>query len=285
MPFTPGTKGDSMLDIKKVLRSARASRGRSESEAKHWSDPASVRVAVRGPYRFAALVSAAVATLTFAVGCSDEAPVSPLYSSFGDAASDKQAIAPEAEEFGNGGSPAKNVHVEVDDPVRSADVWTPPDPELSDAEPAYVPDIDHGASPSTPVGSTERVITDALGGQITHGKVRLDVPAGALDLATSTMFRVEIPAGNAFRINLYPHKAQFRKPVTLTIDLSDATNVGDHVALYWYDEDANVWKNVGGKYDPVTKTLVTKLNHFSTYAPGRAGWSGEPGKPELYEKD
>lgn len=274
-----------MVDIKMVLRSARASRGRSNSdEAASASDVASARTSSRSSSRRVAVLGAAVATLTFAVGCSDEAPVSPLYSSFGDSPSTGQAVDSESEEFvGNGRNHAKDPH-QIDDSIRSTDPSNPPDPGLSDASVSYVPDIEHGPSPTTPAGSTERIIGDALGGQITHGKVRLDVPAGALDVATTTTYRVEIPDGNAFRINLYPHKAQFRKPVTLTIDLSDATNVGDNVALYWYDEDANVWRNVGGSYDPVTKTLVAKLSHFSTYAPGRAGWNGEPGKPKLVEK-
>jgi hypothetical protein len=232
-----------------------------------------------------AAFGAVLATLTFAAGCSDEAPVSPLYSSFGDSPSTGQAVAPEQEDLGTGRTPGKDPHAEVDDLDRTTDPSNPPAPDLSGADISYVPDIEHGPSPSTPAGSTESVITNSLGGHIDHGLVRLDVPAAALDVATTTVFRVEIPAGNAFRVNLYPHEAQFRKPVTLTIDLSDATNVGDNVALYWYDEDANVWRNVGGSYDPVAKTLVAKLSHFSTYAPGRAGWNGGPGKPELYEKD
>lgn len=242
------------------------------------------RVSAAAPKRRFSRIGTVLVALMFWAGCSDEAAVSPLYSSLTDSRPDAQAIDPEIEEPGSGGAPGKDLPGDVDDLGWSTDPSNPPDPELAEVEDRYVPDIDHGPTPTAPAGSTERMISNILGGRIDHGKVRLDVPAGALDVTTSTIFKVEIPSGNALRVNLYPHGVQFRKPVTLTIDLSDATNVGEHVALYWWDEDGKVWKNVGGTYDPVTKILVTKLDHFSSYAPGRAGWNTDPGKPKLVEK-
>lgn len=243
-----------------------------------------------GKRKRCSVFGATIAALMFAVGCSDEAPVSPLYSSLDDSRSDAQSNDSDLE-AGGGGATFKDPF-EVDDDLgkpddssNSTDPSNPPDPELAEVAEGYVPDIDHGPAMSTPAGSAEKDISNAIGGQIVYGKVRLDVPPSALDLATTTRYKVEIPSGNAFRINLYPHRSKFREPVTLTIDLSDAVNVGEHVALYWYDEDSNQWKNVGGAYDPVTKVLVAKLSHFSTYAPGRAGWNTDPGKPKLVEKN
>jgi hypothetical protein len=250
----------------------------------------SVLASLTGKRKRYPVFAATVAALMFAAGCSDEAPVSPLYSALDETRSDAQSNDSDLEVGGSGATFKDPFEVDddlgkPDDSSSSTDPSNPSDPELAEVAEGYVPDIEHGPTTSTPIGTTEKDISNALGGQIVHGKVRLDVPPSALDLATTTRYKVEIPAGNEFRINLYPHRSQFREPVTLTIDLSDAVNVGENVTLYWYDEDSNQWKNVGGTYDPVTKVLVAKLSHFSTYAPGRAGWNTDPGKPKLVEKN
>ncbi len=174
------------------------------------------------------------------------------------------------------GSPKKDGRPEGWDTPFDIDV--PADdiaPGLPD-EADYVPDAGWASPPQS--GFTEKVLQPNTGGSVEFGIAELDVPPGAVKAQTN--FQVQILEHESIRVRLLPHGLQFDEPVTLTLDLSSATGLGKNVALYWFDEDAKDWVNIGGQYDPKTRTLTTKLAHFSDYAPGRAGWRGSgPGKP------
>lgn len=103
------------------------------------------------------------------------------------------------------------------------------------------------------------------------GRYLLSVPAGALDYPAE--YRLEHAAGAVVQVDLFPHGAEFDNPVLLEIDLR-GTSLAQYndITLYWWDEVSGEWVDVGGAWDPASKTLSTELEHFSRYRPGRAGW-------------
>ncbi|MCA9727954.1 MAG: hypothetical protein KC729_09750 [Candidatus Eisenbacteria bacterium] len=238
-----------------------------------------------GVWRWTLTIASAALALAPLLGCSDlsVAPVDESGSS-SPATLDVTELDPDAvlpDDNVDPSGPSKDLPTDPDAAGTGAAPAPPDTPAPADPDGRYVPDVDFGPSPARPVGSTARVVPSASGGELDFGIFHLSIPPGAL--ATDTSYRLEVPEASSVRVNLYPHGAKFLKPVTITVDLSQATNVGDDATLYWYDEDNGEWVNVGGTFDRQTRTLVTKLSHFSTYAPGRAGWHTDPGKPELVE--
>ena len=107
---------------------------------------------------------------------------------------------------------------------------------------------------------------------LTAGRYTIEVPPGALP--APAIFRVTSrePQTGYVICELAPHGAAFDVPVTLRIDLSDLDldPTGDYT-VYWFDEDAGEWTDVGGVYDPEMGVLSSELPHFSKYGAGRAG--------------
>jgi len=148
-------------------------------------------------------------------------------------------------------------------------------PDLTPADDGrYVPEIPYLGTFET--GTTTKVIDGTLGGTIERGPFRVDVPANSVE--GDVQFKVEIPDDGTIQVHLTPHGMTFDKPVVLTVDLRIASGLGENVALFWWNQKQERWDNIGGTFDPDTKQLVTNLDHFSTYAPGRAGWTSGPGK-------
>ena len=142
--------------------------------------------------------------------------------------------------------------------------------------PTYIPDLVDGAIQQP--GMTRVTVNGNLGGTVERGIFRLDVPRNAVD--GDVDFEISIPDDGAIRVELSPHGLAFDKPVLLTIDLNYAAGLGDKVKLFSWNEKEEHWVVVGGKFNPKTRLLTCNLDHFSTYAPGRAGWIGGSGKPE-----
>ena len=63
-------------------------------------------------------------------------------------------------------------------------------------------------------------------------------------------------------------------PPTIT-QFSDVTDPSGYV-MFWDAVSpitgADVWVNVGGQETPDHTGIQVQLNHFSEYAPGKAGW-------------
>ncbi len=124
---------------------------------------------------------------------------------------------------------------------------------------------------------TAKFISPLLGGVVQHTKYALVVPPLALDHIA--LYSVKPVAGPEAAVELGPHGSEFDVPVVISINLQGTSIVrgigragdvdGDGINLYWWNEATRAWENVGGVYNPVTKTLTATLDHFSTY---RAGW-------------
>lgn len=122
-----------------------------------------------------------------------------------------------------------------------------------------------------------KFIFPMLGGVVEHGKFAVVVPPLALDHVA--LYTVQPVVGVEATVELGPHGSEFDVPVVISINLQGtsiargigrAADVdGDGINLYWWNEATSAWENVGGVYNPVTKTLTAPLDHFSTY---RAGW-------------
>ncbi|WNS43543.1 S-layer homology domain-containing protein [Paenibacillus sp. MMS20-IR301] len=77
----------------------------------------------------------------------------------------------------------------------------------------------------------------------------------------------------------------FAKPVDVTFDVSSidtskysAANL-ENLTVYLLNEESLTWEAVGGKYDPVTRTVTAPRGHFSKYTVmiGTASFSDVPG--------
>lgn len=120
------------------------------------------------------------------------------------------------------------------------------------------------------------------GGQISFGRLGLNFPPKAL-LGNNIITIRQVQQNQAtweLTVNRQ-HKANFSKPVTLSVDYSDLGE-DDMFAVFWFDKEANAWVNMGGAMDSNTKTLSLTLDHFSYYAfvcihsvdpDGSAGWN------------
>jgi hypothetical protein len=119
-----------------------------------------------------------------------------------------------------------------------------------------------------------KVVTDALGGTLELSRFKVVIPSGALETATETITLIDRQAiDGAVSCELLPHGISFERPVTLSMSLK-GTNVDPNAAytIYWYDEAAGRWVDIGATWDPNTQTVTAQLDHFSRYRAGRAGW-------------
>lgn len=67
---------------------------------------------------------------------------------------------------------------------------------------------------------------------------------------------------------------QFRLPAVLVTRHSDVTLPAGH-AIYWIVDEGSPterWVFVGGQVTVGNLGISTTLQHFSRYAPGKAGW-------------
>ncbi len=156
---------------------------------------------------------------------------------------------------------------------------TAPSTSSSDSQWAEFPE---SGDASTGLFDRIRSITNSLihlvveiipgdGGVLESGPFELIVPPGALDYVAD--YEMSHTRFGYVQVDLGPHGAEFDAPVTLNVDLS-GTGLAryDDITLYWWDEDAEEWVDVGGTWDPDSNMLSTELEHFSRYRPGRAGW-------------
>lgn len=128
---------------------------------------------------------------------------------------------------------------------------------------------DNDSNPPAASGDATKIGKD--GGTVTAGKASVVVPEGALSSPVAiavALSEVEVPAPSGYSlvgtpIAFTPHGTTFKKPVTLTLPYSSAS---DKLALLRLDdEDDESWELVdGGSY---AKGLATvEVESFSIYA-------------------
>ena len=126
----------------------------------------------------------------------------------------------------------------------------------------------------TPVGPLVGSITldGAVGGKLTVGAYRVEVPRGAFrGMATISLTQSD-PAILQCELDISPASAnQFLVPVTLVARLP---NTADLIASHnvWLDPSASVWRLIPSVPDLVKTELRSDLWHFSKYGTCRAGW-------------
>jgi hypothetical protein len=122
-------------------------------------------------------------------------------------------------------------------------------------------------------------IVGSIGGSLTNGLWRVDVPAGAIDGNATIGISVAGPRSSECDLSITPaDKNHFSTPVTLTFDCSGvpADQLANYV-VFWFNPSTNQWEPVAGStVDLGRKTVSAPLHHFSRYeaapADGKAGW-------------
>ena len=122
-------------------------------------------------------------------------------------------------------------------------------------------------------------LVGSLGGSLTNGRWRVDVPAGAVDGDATISIGVQGAGASACQLEIAPVSLNhFSTPVTLTVDCSNvpAATLSTYT-IFWFDPSAGRWVPVAGsKVDLNAKTVSAPLQHFSQYSVGprdsKASW-------------
>lgn len=122
-------------------------------------------------------------------------------------------------------------------------------------------------------------IIGSLGGSLTDGLWRVNIPPGAIDGFATVSIGVPSLTATGCKLEINPVSANhFNQPVTLTIDCSTvpASELASW-SIYWYNPGTGIWERVpGSTVDLTRKTVSAPLWHFSTYGAGptasKAGW-------------
>jgi hypothetical protein len=137
-------------------------------------------------------------------------------------------------------------------------------------ESAAGPDSAQPASGSPLKGSV--VIDGAVGGKLSVGSFRVEVPAGAYRGSATITISQPDPAILVCDLSIDPPAAnQFAVPVTLATKLPNALSLVTDQML-WLDPSVLAWRLIPSVPDPLSIELRSQLWHFSKYAAGRAGW-------------
>lgn len=120
-----------------------------------------------------------------------------------------------------------------------------------------------------PAGIVSMDVKGSSGGSITVGDATLDVPAGAVDRATTITMSASGSGVDAYTFG--PDGLEFRRAATLTvrIDAERLRAAGidpDELAVAGASNAADDWAVLGGTYDASSGTVTATIPHFSRYA-------------------
>ncbi|SRR5216117_4149776 len=121
--------------------------------------------------------------------------------------------------------------------------------------------------------SSSLKIDGSKGGTVRAGRLSVMLPAGAF--SGSATVTVSIPDTTVIQcdLSISPLSANsFKYPARLTVDLSGLAVDVSTLTTYWYDPVNRVWVSLRANTSCSGTSLWTSLNHFSTYAAGKAGW-------------
>ncbi len=117
----------------------------------------------------------------------------------------------------------------------------------------------------------------SLGGTLTNGRWRVDVPPDAIEGTAVITLAVPSLSSSTCQLEISPaSKNSFSVPATLTADCRGVpeSELRSYV-IFWFDPNTKVWVPVSGsRVDLTTKTVSAPLLHFSTYSVGSYGKSG-----------
>ena len=116
-----------------------------------------------------------------------------------------------------------------------------------------------------------------VGGTVSNGRWRVDVPAGAIDGNATVSVGVVSTASQAVQLDILPlDKNHFATPVRVTCDCSGISSILlKTYVINWYNPATRTWVPVAGStVDLTNKTVSAPLEHFSAYSCGPAGKAG-----------
>jgi len=117
-------------------------------------------------------------------------------------------------------------------------------------------------------------IDGSRGGTVRAGRFSVMLPAGAFSGPAVVTVSMSDSTVMICDLTISPATAnKFKTPALLTADLSSPGLI-DAAAFttYWYDPAKAAWVNLLAKSRVSGTKVTTTLDHFSTYAAGKAGW-------------
>jgi hypothetical protein len=119
-------------------------------------------------------------------------------------------------------------------------------------------------------------IVGSVGGSLTNGRWRVDVPANAVSGNATVSLGVEGSTSSWCELEITPvTKNSFSVPVMLRADCRGVSDTAlKNYVIFWYNPATKAWVPVeGSRVDLATKTVSAPLQHFSKYSVGgKAGW-------------
>ena len=123
------------------------------------------------------------------------------------------------------------------------------------------------------VSSTVK-IDGSRGGTVKAGRFSVKLPAGAFSGPATVTISMADSTVMICNLSITPQSAnKFKSPAELTADLgSPSLTDASAFTMYWYDPVRLTWVNLFYKSKVAGSLISTSLDHFSTYAAGKAGW-------------
>jgi hypothetical protein len=118
-------------------------------------------------------------------------------------------------------------------------------------------------------------LVGSIGGSLTNGRWRVDIPAGAVAGNGRVTLAVTSSTSPDCTIEISPITLNdFEKPVSLTVNCPGVSSRElANYAIFWWDPSARRWVQQESQVDLAAKTVSAKLRHFSTYKVGsKASW-------------
>jgi hypothetical protein len=117
-------------------------------------------------------------------------------------------------------------------------------------------------------------IVGSLGGSLTNGRWRVDVPPNAVSGTATISIGVTSLTSPSCQLGITPDSLNhFAVPVRLTVDCrSVPLDQLQSYAIFWYDPASGTWTPVANStVDLQARTVSAPLEHFSVYAVGPVG--------------
>jgi hypothetical protein len=126
-----------------------------------------------------------------------------------------------------------------------------------------------------------------VGGVVESGRHRLTIPPYALEQDTEiTLVDVSMERGYV-ACEAYPEGLQFQKPARLESSFKDLKDPAGY-SIFWVRDPGTrdeEWIDMRAGLNADGTGLVAMLTHFSTYAPGKAGWTPRRSGPGRVRPD
>ncbi len=137
---------------------------------------------------------------------------------------------------------------------------------------AVVPSVSLASALPRSVSASAK-LDGSKGGTVRAGRFRVALPPGAFSGFATVTVSVADTTVMICDLSISPQSAnKFAYPALLITDYSGTTVDVSTVTTYWYDPTQLLWVSLSGRSNVSGTTVVTSLDHFSTYASGKAGW-------------